>query len=265
MSGSQPSLNRVKAALEAARLAESADHGGGVLVLGVDGVVEAANVGGGELSGKVGEGGAELRETRERGLANYGHGVVRREVVAVVSEGDEPEGVDEAVGGIAGDDVHLMIDEGAVDEAEVHDFGGFGKMKAVVFAEAGETIGALEEFIAGTGAPLGGERHDIGNFLEMEIFGVVAANDHGEGVFEAERLGDFKVEAIGIKLLDAVVDGGGIALRSFVEDGGEGRAGVFDVEIQLAGKESLVDEERAAEVRLANDGNPSAGFDVLSQ
>ncbi len=80
-------------------MAEGADHGGGVLVLGVDGVVEAANVGGGELSGKVGEGGAELRETRERGLANYGDGVVRREVVAVVSEGDEPEGVDEAVGG----------------------------------------------------------------------------------------------------------------------------------------------------------------------
>ncbi len=54
-------------------------------------------------------------------------------------------------------------------------------------------------------------------------------------------------------------------MRSFVEDGGEGRAGVFDVEIELAGEERLVDEERAAEVGLANDGNPSAGFDVLSQ
>ncbi len=188
MPGSQPSLNRVKAALEAAGLAEGADHGGGVLVLGVDGVVEAANVGGGELSGKVGEGGAELRETRERGLANYGDGVVRREVVAVVSEGDEPEGVDEAVGGVAGDDVHLMIDEGAVDEAEVHDFGGLGKMETVVFAEAAETVGALEEFVAGTGAPFGGKRRDIGNFLQMEIFRVVAADDHGEGVFEANCL-----------------------------------------------------------------------------
>jgi len=47
--------------------------------------------------------------------------------------------------------------------------------------------------------------------LQMEIFGVVAADDHGEGVFKAEGLGDFEVEAIGVELLDAVIDGGGIA------------------------------------------------------
>jgi hypothetical protein len=57
-------------------------------VLGVDSVVEAANVGGGESAGEIGEGGAELGESSERGLADDGDGVVRREVVAVVYKGD---------------------------------------------------------------------------------------------------------------------------------------------------------------------------------
>src|SRR6266436_5523611 len=101
---------KVRSGLEAFGLAEGADDGGGVLMLGVDGVVEAADVGGGEFAGEIGEGGAKLGELREGGLADDGDGVVGREVVAVVGEGDQAEGVDEAVGGVAGDDVDLMVD-----------------------------------------------------------------------------------------------------------------------------------------------------------
>src|SRR5260370_39376146 len=99
----------------------------------------------------------------------------------------------------------------------------------------------------------------------MRMFGVPAADDHGESVFEAEGLGDFKVEAIGVELLDAVVDGVRIALGRFVEDGGEGGAGVFDVEVELARKESFVDEERAAKNGLSNDGDAGFGFDGLGE
>ena len=53
--------------LEAAGLAEGADDGGGVLMPSVDGIVEAADVGGGKFAGEIGQGGAELREARERG------------------------------------------------------------------------------------------------------------------------------------------------------------------------------------------------------
>jgi hypothetical protein len=95
--------------LEAARGTEGADDDGDVLVLGVDGVVEATHVGGGEFASEIGESGSELRELCEGGLPDDGDGVVGREVVAVVSEGDEAEGIDEAVGGVAGDDVDLMI------------------------------------------------------------------------------------------------------------------------------------------------------------
>src|SRR5712692_1048807 len=108
----------------------------------------------------------------------------------------------------------------------------------------------------------------------MEIFRVIAANDHGESVFEAERLGDFKMEAIGVEPLDAVIDGvrvivmcDTLAVRiwGFIQDGSEGSAGVFDVEVELASKESFVDEEAAAKVGLSNDGDTSFGFDVLRQ
>src|SRR5207302_1888180 len=96
-------------------------------------------------------------------------------------------------------------------------------------------------------------------------FGVVAADNHGESVFKTERLGDFEVTALGVQLLDTIVDGGGITLRSFVEHGGKGSAGILDVEVKLAGLESFVDEERAAEIGLTNDGDAGASFDVLGE
>ncbi len=246
-------------------LAESAHHGRSVLVLGVDGVVESADIGGGEFSGEIGHSGAELREPRERSLPDDRDGIIRRKVMAVVFKSDEAERVDEAVGGVAGHNVDLMIDQGAVDETEIHDFRRFGEVEIVAAAPAAEAVGPLEKFVADTGAPLGGEGNDVGDFLEMEIFCVVAANHHGEGVFKTERFGDFEVEALGVELLDAVVHGDRITLRRFIQDGGQGRAGVFDIQVEFACQESFVNEERAAEVGLALNGNAGFCFDVLGK
>src|SRR5260370_19812420 len=99
----------------------------------------------------------------------------------------------------------------------------------------------------------------------MKFLRVIAADDHGESIFEAEWRGDFEMEAVGVELLDAVIDGGGITLGSFVEDGGEGGAGVFDVEVELACEKCFVDEECAAKIRLSDDGNAGPGFNVLGQ
>jgi hypothetical protein len=204
-----------------------------------------------------------LRKLLEGGLANYRDGVVRREIVAVIFECDEAEGIDKAVGGVSGDDVDLMIDESAVDEAEVHDFGSFGEAEIVAVAPAAEAVGPLEKFVPDADAPFGRERCDVGDFLEMDFLRVVAANNHGEGVFETEGLGDFEVEAVGVQLLDALINGVRIALRGFIQDSGKGSAGVFDVEIELAGFEGFVDEERAAEVGFTLDEDAGFGFDVL--
>ena len=78
-------------------MAEGADNSGGVVMLRVDGVIKAADVRGREFTGEIGKRGAELRKLRERGLADNRNSIVRRKIVAVVGEGDEAEGVDEAV------------------------------------------------------------------------------------------------------------------------------------------------------------------------
>src|SRR5437867_1307796 len=98
---------------------------------GLEPVIQVAAGGGRGFAGEIRGGGAERGEAGESGLANDGDGVVGRKVVAVVGEGDKAEGVDEAIGGIAGDNVDLMIEEGAVDEAEVHHVRLPGEVKAV--------------------------------------------------------------------------------------------------------------------------------------
>ena len=245
--------------------AEGADYGGGVALAGVDFGIELAHFLGGDFVGEIAEGGAELREFFEGVAADDWNGVVGRKVVFVVDQRDEVEGVDEAVGGIAGDDVDFIVDEGAVDEAEVHDAGRRGEMQAVKLAPATEAVGALEEFVAEAGAHFGSEGNNVGCVAEIEALGVFAADHHGESILEAERLGDFEMETLGVVLFHTIVDVAWVAAGGFVEDGGEGRAGVFDVEVEVAGEERLLAEERAAEIGFAFDVDAGARFDVLGE
>src|SRR5260370_40446201 len=94
-------------------------------------------------------------------------------------------------------------------------------MKIVAIAPAAEAVGALEEFVADAGAPFGSNGGNVGDFLEMEIFGVVAANDHGEGVFETERLGGFEMRALGGERLAQGVVGSRRMLSGWRHDGRE--------------------------------------------
>ena len=95
---------------------------------------------------------------------------------------------------------------------------------------------------------------------------VVLADDHGESVFEAKRLGEVEVEALGVLAPDAgEYLGGVLVIGRLVEDGGESCTSVFDIEIEIAGEECFVDQEGAAEIGLALDGDVGAGFDVLGE
>src|ERR1700722_11602495 len=74
------------------------------------------------------------------------------------------------------------------------------------------------------------------------------------------------MEALGVLLLDAIVDGrGGIRAGRFVEDGGQCRAGVFDVKIEVPGEDGFVNQKSTAEVGFAIDGDVGAGLNVLGQ
>jgi hypothetical protein len=99
----------------------------------------------------------------------------------------------------------------------------------------------------------------------MEALGVFAADDHGESVLETEWLGDFEIETLSVALFHAIVDIAWVAARGLVEDGGEGGAGVFDIEVEVPGEQRFLAEECAAEIGFAFDVNASAGFDVLGE
>ena len=91
----------------------------------------------------------------------------------------------------------------------------------------------------------------------LRRLGVVGADDHGEGVFEAERRLDADVVARGVEGADGGEDAGGVALAGrrerLLEDRGERGAGVFDVGVDAAADEGLLADVAAGEVEAAVD------------
>ncbi len=86
-------------------------------MLGVYGQVHGAHVVGGDFAGEAVEGYGDRWPALERVFADQGDRFVGGEVVAVVVEGYEIQGLDGAVGGVAGYDVYLLGGESAVEEA----------------------------------------------------------------------------------------------------------------------------------------------------
>src|ERR1700682_5199937 len=121
-------------------------------------------------------------------------------------------------------------------------------MQAIELAPAAEAVRTLKEFVAEAGAHLGGVRGDVAGVAEVEALGVVTANDHGEGVLETERLGDFKIETLAVALFHSTVNIVRIAAGRFGENSGKSGAGVLDVEVEVAGEEGFLTEERAAKI-----------------
>jgi hypothetical protein len=255
------------ASLEALRSAKGADYASGIALVGVHFGIEVAHFVGGDLAGEIGERRAKLRKLVEGIVAHDGDRVVRRKIVKVVIERNEVQRVDEAVGGVAGDDVNLMVDKRAIEEAQIHDVGRLGELQIVTTGPAGEAVGTFEKFVAHADAEFTRDRRKVGHGVKMGAIGVVSAYHHGEGVGEAERLGEIKMEFFRVLQLDAVVDRSGsvVGLWRFVEHGGESGAGVFDVEVEVAGEERFVDEEGTAEISFALDVNTGLGFDVLGE
>src|SRR6202162_1616372 len=136
-------------------------------------------------------------------------------------------------------------------------------MQTVSLTPSTKTVGAFQKFKTYTDAPLGSDRNEVRHALKMKSLRVLATCDHGEGVFEAQWLGDFKIESLAVKLLYALVHRGGIAGRTFVEHRIERRAGVLDVKINLAGLHRFMDQQSSAKICFALHVNAGAGFDVL--
>ena len=185
--------------------------------------------------------------------------------MAIVLQCDQAQGVDQAVGGITGDDVHFFFGKRAVHQTEVQHAGVFPEFQSVTFGPAAIAIGTFEKFIADTGAPVRGKRSDVRHFRQMIVASVVAAHDHGEGIGESQRLGYFQRKTALVFVFDATVNRSGIALRRFREYSGKRGAGVFDIKVNVTVEKSFVHQQSAAEIGFANDGDAGAGLDVLGE
>src|SRR5258707_7391912 len=103
-------------------------------------------------------------------------------------------------------------------------------MQAVELAPAAEAVGPLEEFVAEAGAHFGGVWDDVAGVAEVEALGVFSADDHSESVLEAERLGDFSIETLGVALLDALVGVARVGGWGFAEFRSPRRCCVFGID-----------------------------------
>src|SRR2546426_3261549 len=100
--------------------------------------------------------------------AHHRHGFVRREIMLVILEHGEAESCDQAVGRVAGHQVHLFFDQASVEQPEVHNPGRGGELQAVRPCQALEAVRALHEFVTKAGPPLGRITRGVRDCMQVE-------------------------------------------------------------------------------------------------
>src|ERR1700719_3563667 len=138
-------------------------------------------------------------------------------------------------------------------------------MQAVALAPSTKAIGAFQKFETNADSPLGRNRNEVRHALKMKALRVLPTYHHSEGIFEAQRLGDFKIESVAVKLLYPLVHRGGIASRTFVKNRIERRAGVLNVKVHLTGLHRFMDQQGAAKICFAFHVDAGASFNVLRE
>src|ERR1700751_3196182 len=106
--------------LQAFGLTEGPHHHYVIALVGIHFGVEMAHFVGGDFPAKAGERGTKLRKSRQGLSPHDGYGIIGRKIMAIIFKDGEMQRIDQSIGGIAGDHVDLLIDKGAIDQAEVH-------------------------------------------------------------------------------------------------------------------------------------------------
>src|SRR5215469_7965829 len=126
--------------------------------------------------------------------------------MTIVLQNEQIEGGDEAIGGVAGDQIYLLVLQGPRQQTKIHDARRLGKMQVIGGNQSLEAIGPLHEFVAKAGAPMRRVGGSFGDGCQMQAASIVAANFNGEGVVEAERRTDCQMKTAGVLTLHHVVD-----------------------------------------------------------
>src|SRR5580658_8947298 len=132
----------------------------------------------------------------EGGFTYHGHGLIGREIAAIVAEDDQAKRGDQPVSGIACYDVHLLLLQSAIQQAQIHDARLSDEAEAVSLCPAAIAVRTLHELVPEARTPLRRVGHHVGDHTEMQAPGILAADDDRERVVEAERRADVKMEAV---------------------------------------------------------------------
>src|SRR5579872_5493651 len=261
--GSQLTPGIIFGLMQSFFLPEFAHYVGDRAMLAVHGVVQGAHVLIGNLSRQWGQGVAQLGMAGQRLLAHDGYGVVGREVALVVLEHSQIEHRNEAVGGVAGGQVNLLIHQGAVEQAQVHNQRRPGEAEAVGRHQALVAVRALHKFVAEPGAPLRRVLRRLRNGGQMQAARVRPTNFDGKCVIEAKRRQNRKMELLLVLLFHFFIHGVGILQRRLLENGGQRRARVLRVHVNPPRQHGLLADIGSGEIEAALDFEVSPGFDLL--
>ena len=92
--------------------------------------------------------------------------VVRWEEVAVVGQDRETECIDEAIGGVAGDQVDLARGKGTIRQSQIHRSRRLGEMESVELQQSIPSIRPFDELVAEAGAERRADPGEIGDGLQ---------------------------------------------------------------------------------------------------
>ncbi len=108
---------------------------------------------------KRGKGCANLRTGGEHLGPNDRCGFVRREVLFVVPQVDQLEGLDLPIGGVAGNDVHLAFGKRPIGQPQVHHGRLHREAEPIGVHQPTIPVFPLHELVAEAWPPVGGVRH----------------------------------------------------------------------------------------------------------
>ena len=115
------------------------------------------------------------------------HRFIRREVVLVVLQNCQIARGEQSVGRVSGDQIHLLIEQRAIKQAQIQDSRLGGELQTVNAREAGISVRALHELVAKAGAPVVRVRAASVRVRQMQSARVFAAHHDRESVVESER------------------------------------------------------------------------------
>src|SRR5208282_4836621 len=148
---------------------------------------------------------------------------------------------------------------------QIHNSWRRGESQSIGSGQAHKTIRTLQKLIPNAHAHLRRVRGKIGQFRNLRGSRIVAAHGNGKGIVEAQRRHDNEIEAAEVFFAHNLKNHFRIRDDRLLEDCGQSRASVFDIEVNSPGKNGLLADIRPGQIEAALHGNFYATLQNLSQ